>query len=311
MTRVAVTGAAGYVGSVLCERLLAAGHEVTALDSLRHGEQSLFHLCASRRFEFVRGDVRDSETVARCIEGADVIVPLAAVVGAEACDRDPLDARGVNLEAIRLLGRLRSPRQLVVFPTTNSGYGTRTGALHCTEDTPLEPISLYGRTKVEAEAEVLGWPGSISLRLATVFGTSPRMRLDLLVNHFVWAAVTTRCLVVFEKDFRRNFVHVRDVADCFVHCIDRQDAMVGRAFNVGLDDCNLSKEQLARRVAQHLPQLFLHFAETGSDPDRRDYLVSNRRLGEAGFVARRSLDEGIRELVKGYRMMGRGRYCNA
>jgi nucleoside-diphosphate-sugar epimerase len=199
---------------------------------------------------------------------------------------------------------------LIIFPTTNSGYGTKAGDVHCTEDTPLEPISLYGRTKVEAERELLGSPNAISFRLATVFGVSPRMRLDLLVNHFTYAAVTEGYLVVFEKQFRRNFVHVRDVADCFAHGIEHAPTMVGRPFNLGLDSANVSKEELALRVQKHVPRFYVHFAEVGSDPDKRDYIVSNQRLREAGFEAGRSLDEGIVELVKAYRLLGRGRFRN-
>jgi nucleoside-diphosphate-sugar epimerase len=217
----------------------------------------------------------------------------------------------VNLEAVRLLNRLRSREQLVVFPTTNSGYGTTTGLEACTEDTPLEPISLYGRTKVEAETELLASGNVVSLRLATVFGMSPRMRLDLLVNHFVHAAVTDGYLVIFEKEFKRNFIHVRDVGDCFVHCIQHGERMAGRAYNAGLDEANISKEELARKVKEHVPRLYIHFAPIGSDPDRRNYLVSNERLRQAGFVARRSLDDGIVELVKGYRMMPLGSYRNS
>jgi nucleoside-diphosphate-sugar epimerase len=310
VSHVLVTGGAGYVGSILCERLLAAGHRVTAVDSLIYGEQNLFHLCANSAFEFVRGDARDEALMRPLVREADAIIPLACIVGAPACDRDPLSARSTNLEAIQMLGRLCGQDQLVIYPTTNSGYGTRSGSIQCTEETPLEPISLYGRTKVDAEAEVLSWPRGISLRLATVFGTSPRMRMDLLVNHFVWAAVSDGFLVIFEKDFRRNFVHIRDVADCFLHCLACPDRMVGRPFNLGLDDCNLSKEALALRIKQHVPGFFIHFAAVGSDPDKRDYIVSNQRLREAGFEARRSLDEGIRELLKGYRMVGRGRYKN-
>jgi nucleoside-diphosphate-sugar epimerase len=310
VSHVLVTGGAGYVGSILCERLLAAGHRVTAVDSLIFGEQNLFHLCANPAFEFIRGDARDEALLRPFVREADVIIPLACIVGAHACDRDPVSARTTNLEAIQMLGRLRGRDQLVIYPTTNSGYGTRSGSIQCTEETPLEPISLYGRTKVDAEAEVLSWPRGISLRLATVFGTSPRMRMDLLVNHFVWAAVSDGFLVIFEKDFRRNFVHIRDVADCFVHCMASPERMVGRCFNLGLDDCNLSKEALALRIKEHVPAFFIHFAAVGSDPDKRDYIVSNQRLRAAGFEARRSLDEGIRELLKGYRMVGRGRYKN-
>ncbi|MFM7107584.1 MAG: NAD-dependent epimerase/dehydratase family protein, partial [Planctomycetaceae bacterium] len=195
-----------------------------------------------------------------------------------------------------------SKQQLIVYPTTNSGYGTKSGAQFCTEETPLEPISLYGRSKVEAEADVLASDNAITLRLATVFGTSPRMRLDLLVNHFVHAAVTDGYLVIFEKDFKRNYIHIRDVADCFLYCIANRERMVGRPFNAGLDAANLSKEELALKVKQHVPNFYIHFSEVGSDPDKRNYIVSNQRLREAGFEAKRSLDDGIVELIKAYRM---------
>ena len=308
---VLVTGGAGYLGSVICEHLLAAGYRLSVVDSLLYGQQSLLHLCANPRFAFVRGDVRDPGLMEPLVRDADVLVPLAAVVGAPACDRDPWLARSVNLEAIQLLARLRSPRQLVVFPTTNSGYGTSSGDLVCTEETPLEPISLYGRTKVEAEAALLGTPNVVSLRLATVFGMSARMRLDLLVNHFVYAAVTDGYLVVFEKDFKRNYVHIRDVADCVLHAIAHADRMVGRPYNVGLDAANLSKAELAEAIRRHVPTFFVHFAEVGTDPDRRNYVVANRRLREAGFEAQRSLDEGIEELIKGYSMLARSALKNA
>lgn len=308
--RVLVTGGAGYLGSVLSERLLDAGYRVTVLDNLMYRQRSLFHLCARPHFDFVFGDVRDEGLMRDLIKGADVLIPLAAVVGAPACDRDPWLARAVNLKAMQLLNRLRSPDQLVIFPTTNSGYGTRSGDVHCTEETPLEPISLYGRAKVQAESELLRTPNVISLRLATVFGISPRLRLDLLVNHFVHQAVTVRYLVIFEKDFKRNFIHIRDVADCFLYAMEHADRMAGRAFNAGLDDANLSKEQLALKIQEYVPDFYVHFAEVGSDPDKRNYIVSNQRLREAGYVARRSLDDGIEELLKGYRMMGRGSFAN-
>jgi nucleoside-diphosphate-sugar epimerase len=270
----------------------------------------LLALCAHPNFEFILGDARDETTLARSLQGADVLVPLAAVVGAPACDADPWLAQSLNLDAVRLLNRLRSKEQLVVYPTTNSGYGTKSGDQYCTEETPLEPISLYGRTKCEAEAELLGSPNTITLRLATVFGVSPRMRIDLLVNHFVFAAATDRYLVIFEKHFKRNFVHIRDVADCFVHCIKSADKMVGRPYNVGLDSANLSKEELARKIQEHVAGFYVHFADVGSDPDKRNYIVSNQRLREAGFEARRSLDEGIEELLKGYRLLSRKAHSN-
>jgi len=309
--KVLITGGAGYLGSVLSEHLLQAGHSVVVVDSLLFGQMSLFHLCANPRFDFVFGDVRDEALLKSRVKDADVIIPLACIVGAPACDRDPISARSVNIEAIKLLNRLRSKKQLVVYPTTNSGYGTKTGDVYCTEDTPLDPISLYGQTKVDAEKELLDSPNAISLRLATVFGLSPRMRLDLLVNHFVYAAVTDRYIVIFEKHFKRNYVHIRDVADCFIHCISHAEQMVGRPYNCGLDAANLSKEELALKIKQYVPDFFIHFAEVGQDPDRRNYIVSNQRLREAGFEARRTLDDGIQELIKGYRMLRRSPLKNA
>lgn len=307
---VLVTGAAGYLGSVLCERLIAEGFRVTALDSLMYGQTSLFHLCAHPQFEFVLGDVRDEGLMRALLKDADVVIHLAAIVGVPICARDPWLATSVNVDSVRMLNRIRSRSQLVIHPTTNSGYGTKSGDTFCTEDTPLEPVSHYGRTKVQAESELLGASNIISLRLATVFGISPRMRLDLLVNHFVYAAVSDGYIVIFEKDFMRNFIHVRDVADCFVHCIYNAETMVGRAYNAGLDDANLSKEQLAMKIKEHVPDYYIHFSQIGSDPDKRNYIVSNQRLKETGFTARRSLDEGILELLKGYRMLGRGRFGN-
>ena len=303
--KVLITGGAGYLGSVLAEHLLDKGCRVTVLDSLMYGEQNLNHLCANPAFDFIYGDVRNESLVKSLVRTADVIIPLAAIVGAPGCDLDPLMATSVNLDAIRMINRLRSSSQLIVYPTTNSGYGTKTGDVFCTEETPLEPITLYGQTKSDAEAAVLDSANSITLRLATVFGMSPRMRMDLLVNHFVYAALTDRYIVIFEKDFKRNYVHIRDVANCFIHCIENSAAMVGRPYNVGLDQANLSKEELALKIKEHIPEFFVHFSEIGSDPDKRNYIVSNQRLREAGFVARYTLDDGIRELIKGYRLLGR------
>jgi nucleoside-diphosphate-sugar epimerase len=305
MKNVLITGGAGYLGSILTARLLAENYQVTVIDNLMYGEQNLGHLCADPNFDFVYGDCRDAGLMGGLIKKADVIIPLAAIVGAPCCDRDPLMAQSVNRDAILLINRLRSTSQLVIYPTTNSGYGTQSGDLYCTEETPLEPISLYGSTKVEAEAALLDSQNAITLRLATVFGMSPRMRLDLLVNHFTYAAVTDRYLVIFEKDFKRNYVHIRDVADCFLHCIGNSETMTGRPFNVGLDSANLSKDELALTIKKQVPGFYIHYAEVGSDPDKRNYIVSNQRLREAGFEAKRGLDDGIRELLKGYRMLGR------
>lgn len=300
---VLVTGGAGYIGAILSEHLLTAGHTVTVLDNLRSGGSSLLHLCAHKRFDFVNGDVRDEPLLRTLVARADAIVPLAAVVGAPACDREPELAQALNLDAIRLLDRVRHPSQLVIFPTTNSGYGTQKTQTPCDEDTPLDPISLYARTKVQAESELLQSGHVISLRLATAFGMSPRMRIDLLVNHFVYEAVTAGQLTIFEKDFTRNFVHVRDVADCVLHCLEHTGRMMGRPYNVGLDAANLSKEALALKIKTHVPDFCVRFASAGRDPDQRNYIVSNARMRQQGFEARRGLDEGIDELIKGYRMM--------
>jgi nucleoside-diphosphate-sugar epimerase len=305
-----VTGGAGYLGSVMCEHLLYQGHRVTVVDNLMYGQHSLFHFCANPRFDFVYGDVRDKNLMAKLVKKADVIIPLAAIVGAPACERDPQLAESVNLQAVKLLNRLRSPRQLVVIPVTNSGYGTKSSEIYCTEETPLKPISVYGKTKVQAEEEFLSSGNAISLRLATVFGMSPRMRIDLLVNHFVYAALNDGYMVIFEKDFKRNFVHIRDVADGFLYCIQHADQMVGQAYNLGLDDANLSKKELALKIREKVPTFYIHFSEIGSDPDKRNYIVSNQRLREAGFTAKRSIDEGINELIKGCRMLGRNEFKN-
>lgn len=305
-----VTGGAGYIGSILCEHLLDAGHNVTVLDNLMYGHAALMHLAADRRFRFVRGDVRDTAVLREQLKTADVIIPLAALVGAPACQRDPFTAVSVNLESILELLKLRSPNQRLIYPNTNSGYGAQSGEQYCTEETPLEPISLYGRTKVDAEKAVLDSGESITLRLATVFGLSPRMRLDLLVNHFTYAAVTDGYLVVFEKDFKRNYVHISDVADCFLHCIDEFDRMSGRCYNLGLDDANLSKSELVTLIQTFVPRFYVHYAEVGEDPDKRNYIVSNARLLTAGFAARRGLSGGIEELLTGYSMMGRSEWAN-
>jgi nucleoside-diphosphate-sugar epimerase len=311
--RVLVTGGLGYLGSILCEHLLDAGYGVTALDSLLYesGQQGLFHLCANPAFDFVKGDVRDETAMRSALKTADVVVHLAAIVGAAACDRDPVLATTVNVDSVRLLNRLRSRSQFVIYPNTNSGYGATSGQTYCTEDTPLEPISLYGKTKIEAERILLDSPNTVAFRLATVFGVSPRMRLDLLVNHFVHAAVKDGFLVIFEKDFKRNFVHVRDVADCMLHALANAGRMSGQAFNLGLDSANHSKEELALKVKQFIPSFYVHFAPIGQDPDKRNYIVSSARLRQAGFEAKRTLEAGIQELIKAYRMEGRSLYKNA
>lgn len=308
--RILVTGAAGYLGSVLVGRLLAGGFAVRAVDSLIYGQTSLLQYCGQTGFEFVRGDARDEGLLQQSLTDVDAIVPLAALVGAPVCSRDPWAAHGVNLEAIAMLAHLRSPSQLIVFPNTNSGYGHTADGAVCTEESPLAPVSLYAQTKCEAEQVVLAAENSLSLRMATMFGVSPRMRTDLLVNDFVHSACAARSIVVFDHAFRRNFVHVRDAADCITHCLENADHMVGDAYNLGLDDSNLTKGQLAQRVQSHVPECHVEFAQIGSDPDERSYTISSAALAAKGYVAGRSLDDGIEELKTAYEMRPRGRYGN-
>lgn len=307
--RVLLVGGAGYVGCVLAERLLDEGYSVRVLDNLMYGQTGLLGLCARDGFEFVRGDCRDPRAMKGAIEGCDAVVHLAAIVGAPACDRQPRLAKEVNLAAAELLATSNAGHRRVVFPCTNSGYGTTSGTVHCTEDSPLEPVSLYGRTKVEAERVMLG-EGAVSLRLATAFGPSPRMRFDLLVNDFTRRAWADRYLVLYEAHFRRNYVHVGDAADAFVFALRNHAAMAGRAFNVGLRGADLSKAELAAAIGNRVRGLVVHEAEVGRDPDRRNYVVSTDRIAALGFEARRTLDEGIRQVISVCAMLPPGAFLN-
>ncbi len=309
--RILVTGGAGYIGSILVPALLAEGHRVTVLDTFRHGQPALLDVCADERLEVVRGDAREKETLAPLVARADVLIPLAALVGAPACDADRLAARTTNLEAVRLLLSLRSTAQRVLFPCTNSGYGIGQKDRFCTEETPLKPISLYGETKVEAEKAVLEAGNSISFRLATVFGVSPRMRMDLLVNDFVWRALRDGAVVLYEAHFKRNFIHVRDVAFAFLHGLRNFEAMKGGPYNVGLSDANLSKRELCEKIRTHLPRFAFTEAAVGKDVDQRDYIVSNEKIERTGFRPARSLDQGIRELIRAYAILRPNPYANA
>lgn len=300
-----MTGGAGYIGSVLVPALLAEGHVVTVLDRFVVDDRSLLACAASPRFRAVRGDCRDADVLKQVLADQDVIIPLAAIVGAPQCDADRAGAISTNLEAIRLLCSLAAPDQRILFPTTNSGYGIGAPGEPCTEDSPLRPISLYGETKIAAEDAIMARGNALSFRLATVFGAAPRMRFDLLVNDFVFRAVHDRAIVLFESHFVRNFIHVRDVARAFLHALDRFDTMRDRIFNVGLDDANLTKRELCERIARQVPNFTWVDAPIGSDPDQRNYLVSNARLTATGFVPAFSLDDGIRELVTTCQMIRR------
>jgi nucleoside-diphosphate-sugar epimerase len=305
-----VTGGAGYLGSTLVPALLAEGFRVTVLDNFRFGQASLNQLCADPHFEVYRGDARDPEVLKPLLRGADIIIPLAALVGAPLCDNDKIGAETVNRDAILTLIKHASLEQRILTPITNSGYGIGEAGKFCTEETPLRPISLYGRTKVEAEQAVLERGNSISFRLATVFGMSPRMRIDLLVNDFVYRAVNDRAVVLFEAHFKRNYIHVRDVARVFLHGICNFDTMRDQPYNVGLSDANLSKLELCQRIQQHLPNFMFMEAPIGEDPDKRDYIVSNEKIERTGYRPQFSLDVGIRELIKGFRMLRNSVYGN-
>lgn len=311
MTKITVTGGAGYLGSVLVPELLAQGYAVRVLDTFPHAEASLLDCCIHPHFEAMRGDCRNEATLRKAIADADYIIPLAAVVGAPACKLDETAARTINLDAVRLLVKLRSPSQRIISPCTNSGYGIGQAGIECTEETPLNPISLYGTTKVEAERAVLDSGAGISLRLATVFGASPHMRTDLLVNDFVHRAVTDRFLVVFEGHFKRNYIHIRDVARAFLHAIANFDRMKNQPYNVGLSDANISKLELCERIKLQVPDFYFAEAAIGQDPDKRDYIVSNAKIEGTGYLPKVSLDQGITELLKVYTILRNKRYVNA
>lgn len=305
-----ITGGAGYLGSIAVPMFLEQGFHVTVLDNFMYGQTSLVECCVRPGFKVIRGDCRDRQVVARALREADYIIPLAALVGAPACQADQTMARSVNLDAVRLILEMRSPGQRVLFPTTNSGYGIGEKGKFCTEQTPLRPISLYGTTKVDAEQAVLDAGNSLTFRLATVFGMSPRMRLDLLVNDFVFRAVTDRTVVVFEGHAKRNYIHVRDVARAFLHAICHFDRMCGEPYNVGLSDANLSKLELCEKIREHVPGFVFLEAPVGEDPDKRDYIVSNEKIERSGFRTSVSLDMGIAELLKGYAILRRTQFVN-
>jgi nucleoside-diphosphate-sugar epimerase len=311
MTRILVTGGAGYLGSVLVPALLDRGFAVTVVDNFMWGQDSLAAVCHHPQFSIVRGDVRSQETMKPLLREADIIIPLAARVGAPLCDQDPAAATATNLTAIADMLDAVSRQQRILLPVTNSGYGIGEHGTLCTEESPLRPVSLYGRDKVAAERLLLDrHPEALSFRLATVFGMSPRMRLDLLVNDFTYRACTDRFIVLFEADFKRNFIHARDVARAFLHGIDHFDAMKGGPYNVGLSDANLSKRELCERIQRHVPSFVFVESAVGTDPDKRDYIVSNEKVERTGYRPAYSLDDGIRELIKGFTMIRARGYSN-
>jgi nucleoside-diphosphate-sugar epimerase len=308
--QILVTGGAGYIGSVLVPMLLEDGHAVTVLDNFMYEQASLLDCCQAPNLRIVSGDVRDRRVVDELLRQADVVLPLACLTGAPICARDPWTAQAVNADAIKAIAERLSPSQRMIFPSTNSGYGVGESGIHCDEDTPLRPVSLYGRLKVELESYLLDSGRFATFRFATLFGVSPRMRLDLLVNDFTYRAVTDRSVVLFEAHFKRNYLHVRDAARAFVHVMANYDAMKGRPYNVGLSDANLSKQELCELIQRHVPGFHVITSEVGEDPDKRNYIVSNARIEGTGFKPVFGLDFGVDELLKGYQIVRKRTYSN-
>ena len=309
-TKVFITGGAGYIGSTLVPILLKEGYKVTVLDSLIFNQSTILDCCANPNFEFIQGDICDHSLVNSLLVGFDIVIPLAAIVGAPACKRNPSLTRLVNYDAhINIVNNV-STNQKVFFPTTNSGYGIGEKDSYCTEESPLRPISEYGRMKVDIEKAFFERGNAVTFRLATVFGMSPRMRMDLLVNDFVYRAVEDRALVLFEEHFRRNYIHVRDVAKAFLFGFENYGRMKGEPYNVGLSSANLTKRELAEKIRKYVPELYIHSAEIGEDPDKRDYTVSNEKIESLGWKPDYSLDDGIQELIKGYKIIRPNRFTN-
>jgi len=309
VAKVLVTGGAGYIGSVLVPDLLSDGHKVTVLDNFMYRQNSLAASCIDSNFEIVKGDIRDKALVKRMVAENDVIIPLAAIVGAPACNRDATAAESINLDAAINIISVASKDQKIVMPTTNSAYGTTKAGEISSETSALNPISSYAKHKVEVEAALMTNPLNVSFRLATVFGMSPRMRLDLLVNDLCYRAIHERSVVLFEADFIRNYVHVRDVSRVLRWAID-SDKAKGQIFNFGLTEANLSKRKLCEAIQRHVPDFVFVEAEFGKDPDQRNYTVSNSKIESTGFVFEYGLDRGLNELVKGLTTLRNSQYSN-
>jgi len=308
--RILVTGGAGYIGSILVPELLRRGHFVTVIDNFMYRQPSLAAVISHPNFEMVYGDVRDQFLMRKYISSSEVIIPLAAIVGAPACSRDPITASSINKEATIWLFEQLSKTQQIIMPTTNSAYGSGDANNFCDENSPLNPLSLYARDKVAVESRLMEHENATSFRLATVFGISPRMRLDLLVNNFVHRALTDKFVVLFEGHFKRNYVHVRDVSDAFCFAIENPSLVQGEVFNFGLSEANISKQQLCLAIQEQLPEFTFMDAPLAKDPDQRNYLVSNKKIESKGMKARIGLTEGISELIKGLKMFEQHPFSN-
>ena len=310
MVTVLVTGGAGYIGSVLVTELLNKGYKVIVIDNFIYQQTSLSHLVRDKNLEIVFGDVRDHGLVLEFLKKADVIIPLAAIVGAPACVRDPITATSINKTSTSWLINQISKSQQILMPTTNSAYGAGNNLNYCDESSPLNPLSLYAIDKVFIEKLLMEKDNATSFRLATVFGISPRMRLDLLVNNFVYRALTDSFLILFEGHFKRNYVHVSDVVKMFMFGIENPDLVRNQIFNFGLSEANISKVELCEKIKRFIPNFVFQEDEFAKDPDQRNYIVSNKRIEALGMSARVTLDEGISELIKGLGMFTSYPYTN-
>jgi nucleoside-diphosphate-sugar epimerase len=302
--KILITGGAGYLGSVITNRMLQEGYEVVVLDKLIFNQTSLLPHCSNPNFKFIYGDVRNQSLLKKLCNEVDVIIPLAAIVGFPACDAEPELANQINYEQIVNIVEFTKDRDVkILYPNTNSGYGIGVGQTECTEESPLNPISIYGSTKVSAENHLRKHTDGIIFRLATVFGVSPRMRTDLLVNDFTYKAITDKYIVVFEKTFKRNFIHIQDVANAFVFMLNNYDKYKGEVFNVGLSDANLSKQELLEKIQSHVKNFAVVFDDYYEDPDKRNYIVSNEKIESTGWSPKWDLDKGIKELIMAYQMV--------
>jgi nucleoside-diphosphate-sugar epimerase len=305
-----VTGGAGYIGSILVPDLLSQGHTVTVLDNFMFKQASLNHICAHKNFHVINGDIRKEEVIKPLLKQADVVIPLAALVGAPLCNKDDIAASTTNYHAIGMMLQNVHKSQIILMPTTNSAYGSGGDNNFCTEETPLNPISSYAIAKVAVEQELMKHENAVSFRLATVFGMSPRMRTDLLVNDLTYRAVYDGSVVLFESHFKRNYIHVRDISRVFTHAINNIDKMKGEIYNVGLSSANVSKMELCEKIKEHIPHFSIMEAAIRKDPDQRNYIVSNAKLEATGFNTQFTLDDGIVELIKGYQMIKNSVYGN-
>lgn len=302
--KILITGGAGYLGSVITGKMLESGHEVVVLDKLIFNQTSLLVYTSNPKFRFIHGDVRNITLLERLCNEVDVIIPLAAIVGFPACDAEPELAKEINLTQIHNIVKFtRDKNKKILYPNTNSGYGIGVGQTECTEDSPLNPISVYGTTKCSAENYLRSQTDAITFRLATVFGVSPRMRTDLLVNDFTYKAITDKYIVVFEKNFKRNFIHIQDVANVFLFMLENYDTYKGEVFNVGLSDANLSKQELLERIQTHVKNFAVSYNDYYEDPDKRDYIVSNTKVESTGWSPIWTIDMGIKELIMAYQMI--------